>query len=161
MRIALISLGLLFVSGCYTSQVAPNTHERINEQITRVEDGKSPGTSDQEIARLALLFSDRPDYVALTLNSEEILVRPRLRTSITPKYPLSAYLRNAKAQVNVAIIISENGAVEEARVLESADTLFSNAAIEAVKQWTFEPGSRGGIPAKFLYVVPIRFDGRQ
>jgi TonB family protein len=161
MRLPIFLSVLLLLAGCYTSQVAPDTVERANEHFARVESSGVPTTSEEEKQRLAHLFADRPEYVALVTRDEKGAALPRLRSSVPPRYPFGAYVSDTKALVKVAFVLSERGTVEEARVLEASDARFSTAAIDAVRAWTFSPGTQGGAPAKFLIVVPIQFDGRQ
>jgi TonB family protein len=161
MRTLSLALLSLAVAGCYSSKVAPDYAERANAQLAQAEKGAVPGPSEEVLSRLTQLFADRPDYVAIAHRRDEGVTAPRLRTSIPPKYPLGAYLSNAKATVTVAVILSETGAVEDARIYEASDARFSDAALEAVKAWTFYPGSKGGVPMKFLIVVPLEFAGRE
>lgn len=148
--------------GCaYTSQVAPDAVEKANAHLAKVEKEKTPQMSEEEKARLAHLFSDRPEYVALALGDDEGSVVPRLRTSVPPKYPIGLWVTDTKALIKVAFIISESGAVEDARIYEASDSRFSVHALDAVRAWTFYPGSRKGVAEKFLFVVPLQFDGRQ
>lgn len=163
MRLPLFVTLLLFLTaGCYTSQVAPDTVEKANRHLDEVERSGTPQTSKEEDDRLARLFADRPEYATLT-GREDAATRviPRLRTSVPPTYPLGAYVTNAKALVKVAFVISEDGHVEEARIYEASDDRFSAPALEAVRAWTFHPGQVEGRPAKFLFVVPVQFDGRR
>lgn len=161
MRIAILLTVPLFLVGCYTSQVAPDTVERANKGLSRVEKSGVSNASDEDKRRLSQLFADRSDYVVLVSRDEEGAALPRLRTSVPPRYPIGAYVTDTKALVKVAFVVSEHGAVEEARVYEASDSRFSAAAQDAVKAWTFYPGTHAGVPSKFLIVVPIQFDGRQ
>ncbi len=148
----------LFLAACatYTGQVAPNIIETQNRHLTRQERGEIPGETDEEKRREALLFQDRPEYAALVYRNDEGATLPRLRVSVAPKYPIVAI----KALVKVAFIISETGDVEEARIFEASDDRFSSAALEAVRKWKFYGGTFDGKAAKFLFLVPIVFDGR-
>ena len=159
MRIIVVIVLSFLMAGCYSSKVAPDTTERMNRHLAMLEKGVGPDASDEDKSRLAQLFFDRPEYAALATRNEAGGTLPRMRTSVPPKYPLGALLSNAKALVKVAFIVSETGAVEEARIFEASDSRFSTAAIEAVKAWTFYPGALGGSTTKFLFVVPLQFDG--
>jgi TonB family protein len=164
MRIVVsIITGSLF-SGCaYTSQVAPDTVEKANAHLDRLEKDKKPQLSEDEKKRLAELFSDNPEYFALALrdDSEGSITIPRLRTSVPPKYPFGLWVTDTKALVKVAFIISPSGSVEDARIYEASDARFSDAALESVMAWTFHPGTRNNVPAKFLFVAPVQFVGKK
>jgi len=59
--------------------------------------------------------------------------------------------------VHVIFTVDESGRVETALVQRSTDSLFDNAALAAVKQWKFEPGTSQGQPVRFRMRVPITF----
>ena len=163
MRLVLPAAAIcLFAAGCaYTSNVAPDTVEKANAGIARNEQESAPKFSDEEKARLSHLFANRPDYAALESRDDKSARLPRLKSSVPPKYPLGLWATDTKALIKVAFIVSENGSVEDARVYEASDARFSEHAIEAVRAWTFYPGVREGMPAKFLFIVPVQFDGRK
>jgi TonB family protein len=155
MRFILIGLLPLLGSGCSTSQVAPDTTAHAKAPLAREEPG-APHGWDKKKTQLAQLFSDRPDYASLANRSAEGAVMPRVRTSLPPPY-----VDNTKGFVQIALVVSETGTVEDARIYEASDPRFASAALEAAKAWTFYPGTLFGASAKFLIVIPILFDGRQ
>jgi TonB family protein len=164
MRIVVSIIAASLLSGCaYTSQVAPDTVEKANAHLDRVEKDRKPQWSEDEKKRLAGLFSDNPEYVALALHDdvEDSVTIPRLRTSVPPKYPFGLWVTDTKALVKVAFIISAAGLVEDARIYEASDARFSDAAIDSVRAWTFHPGTRNNVAAKFLFVVPVQFVGKK
>lgn len=64
---------------------------------------------------------------------------------VNPVYPQSAQARGIEGFVILEVVISDRGLVSEARVI-SADPagVFDQAAIEAVKKWSFRPGIENG-----------------
>jgi TonB family protein len=118
-------------------------------------------SKEDERARLAELFSDRPQYVALALRNDSNDKLPRLRTSLPPKYPFGLMFTDTKALVRVALVISESGAVEAARIYESTDPRFSDEALDVARDWTFYSGTREGAASKFVMIMPVEFGGRQ
>ncbi len=80
---------------------------------------------------------------------------PRRISSVEPVYPASA--RNGEAGVVVVeFIIDAAGNVERARVLRSSP-LFDAAALEAVRQWRYEPTLLGGVAVPVLTTAVLGF----
>jgi protein TonB len=59
--------------------------------------------------------------------------------------------------VYVIFIVDQTGRVDDPIVQKSSDPVFERSAINAVKQWKFEPGKRNGRAVKFRMRVPISF----
>ena len=59
--------------------------------------------------------------------------------------------------VSVLFIVDQQGRVENPIVQKSTDPVFEKSALNAVKQWKFEPGKRKGQPVRFRMRVPITF----
>lgn len=68
-----------------------------------------------------------------------------------------ALRRKAPASVNVLFIVDQRGRVESPMVQSSTDAAFERPALNAVKQWRFEPGKRNGKEVRFRMRVPITF----
>jgi TonB family protein len=90
----------------------------------------------------------------------EIDQRPRSILQGAPVYP--AALRGSKTEgvVTVLVIVDAAGKVVNPRVEKSSHAAFEKPALDAVRQWKFEPAVRGGqrVPCKMR--VPIRFQPR-
>ena len=65
--------------------------------------------------------------------------------------------RQAPGTVNLLFIVDKNGRVQSPRVGSSSDSVFEGPALDAIKQWKFEPGKRQGKPVSFRMKVPITF----
>lgn len=65
--------------------------------------------------------------------------------------------RKAPGQVYVIFVVDERGMVQNPKVQRSSDPIFERAAINAVRQWKFEPGKRQGKPVRFRMRVPLTF----
>ena len=62
----------------------------------------------------------------------------------TPAYPKEAVDRKIEGRVQVRLIVDKSGAVTQARALRSTDKVFEAAAVQAAKQWRFEPATEDG-----------------
>lgn len=96
-----------------------------------------------------------PGGDANALSSVEIHA-PRVIRQPAPM--IDAALRAAgPATVHVNLLVSETGAVANAAVKSSTDARFEQAALDAVTQWVFAPGSIDGQPNAMFVDVPIVF----
>ncbi len=74
-----------------------------------------------------------------------------------PKYPEEARLEKVMGMVIVETVITVKGLVDDVKVLESPDERLSAAAVEAARQWRFEPALCDGKPASVYYKVTFNF----
>ncbi|MBP8256782.1 MAG: TonB family protein [Opitutaceae bacterium] len=107
--------------------------------------------------------------VVSTINADFLLVGPRERSAndrlvppkvirqFKPVYPLAMRINGMRAEVVVGFVVDIEGRAVHAGVLRSDNPLFDDAAIEAVRKWTFQPGMRNGVPMNTRMQVPIQF----
>ncbi|MGA9542583.1 MAG: energy transducer TonB [Candidatus Sulfotelmatobacter sp.] len=57
----------------------------------------------------------------------------------------------------LSIVIGEDGSVRSVKVLKSLDRDLDGKAIEAVKQWKFEPATKRGVPVAVEMAVQVNF----
>jgi len=85
--------------------------------------------------------------------------RPLYRDNPPPEYPRRAMIRNQQGTVMLEVVVNELGRVEEIEVAESSGySILDRAAQEAVQEWVFEPGRRGGRAVKSRVRLPVRFE---
>jgi protein TonB len=65
--------------------------------------------------------------------------------------------KKTPGSVTVLFVVDQRGRVESPVVQKSSDPALERAALNAVKQWKFEPGKRNGEPVRFRMRVPITF----
>lgn len=85
-------------------------------------------------------------------------VMPRvLQAPVT--YPEEARNRGEQGIVRVKALVGKDGKVTEATLdpEQSVSTLLGTAAVEAVRQWSFEPAKAKGEPVAIWIVVPVNF----
>jgi protein TonB len=82
---------------------------------------------------------------------------PRPIYQAPPTYPLELRRRKIEGSVYVLFVVDETGRVVNPRVERSTSPEFDAPALEAVRQWKFEPGSRNGQKVRFRMRVPLRF----
>ncbi len=81
---------------------------------------------------------------------------PKLVKMVQPVYPKAAKEAHIEGIVIVEAKADEKGDVIDARVLRSIPAL-DQAAIDAVRQWKYEPMVIDGKPQKVVFTVTVRF----
>jgi protein TonB len=75
-----------------------------------------------------------------------------------PVYPPRCLRMGIEGTVRVRVLVGENGRVQEATVGKSSgEAALDDAALEAVRDWRFEPAKRNGVPVRAWAIVPIEF----
>lgn len=84
--------------------------------------------------------------------------RPRVIFQRAPSYPPE--LKRAKRQgtVFITFTVDTRGRVINPKIEKSSDPAFERPALEAVRQWKFEPGTRKGQKVQFKMRIPITFN---
>lgn len=81
---------------------------------------------------------------------------PKLLKKVDPVYPELAKQARAGALIILEATVDARGQVEDVRILRSAP-LFDEAAVEAVKQWSYRPLLLNGVPTPFIVTVTLNF----
>ncbi len=84
---------------------------------------------------------------------------PLYRINPPPRYPRTARRRGAQGTVVLSVYVDQQGRAANLWVFESSGfRVLDNAALEAVKKWSFEPGKRGDTTVAMWVNVPVRFE---
>jgi TonB family protein len=76
---------------------------------------------------------------------------------IRPDYPPEIAAKNIAGEVSVAFFIDETGAIRMPAVTQSDSQILSDLAINALRQWKFEPPTRKGLPVLVKAVQLFKF----
>lgn len=87
----------------------------------------------------------------------EIDQPPREIIKTAPTYPAEMRSKKAEGLVTLIFIVNDLGRVSDPRVVSSTNPAFEKPALQAVRQWKFEPAVRGGKRVPCRMRVPIRF----
>jgi TonB family protein len=82
---------------------------------------------------------------------------PKLRKEVKPVYSERAKAERIQGEVFVELVVKTDGTVGDVRVVKPVDPDLDRAAVDAVKQWEFDPGSRGGKPVEVVVTVAVAF----
>jgi TonB family protein len=106
-------------------------------------------------------FNSRTDSSGIVRAGDAVRVggnvRPPVKlVDVPPVRPEMAERANTRGIVILEVIIDVDGAVKEARVLRSVP-IFDTAALEAVRQWRYEPTMIDGRPVPVIMTVSVGF----
>ncbi len=87
----------------------------------------------------------------------EIDQRPRPIFQAAPVYPAKMRTQKDGGVVSILFVVDQSGKVTDAKVEESTHPAYEKPALDAVKQWKFEPAIKGGERVAVQMRVPIRF----
>lgn len=82
---------------------------------------------------------------------------PKLARAVQPRYPKEMLDAGITGTVLVRMVVDSEGRVRDAFPAKSSRPEFEAAAVEAVKQWAFDPGVKGGRVVNTRMEQPISF----
>ena len=82
---------------------------------------------------------------------------PKTLRKIPPTYPEIARKARIEGVVILEATIDKQGNVENVKVLRGLPMGLTEAAVEAVKQWKYEPSTLNGKPVEVLMTVTVTF----
>ena len=84
-------------------------------------------------------------------------VRPPIKIKeVAPVYPAIAQSARVQGDVVIEATIDQEGKVADARVVKSVP-LLDQAALDAVRQWEYQPSLLNGVPTAVVTTVTIKF----
>lgn len=87
------------------------------------------------------------------------VVQPRVIRSVQPKYTSEAMRNKLQGTVEVEAVVGTDGRVMRARLKNSIDSRFGldDNALEAAKNWVFEPATLNGQPVPVAVQLTLEF----
>jgi len=83
---------------------------------------------------------------------------PKLKKQVAPVYPDSSVRSGRVVEVVTECRVDTAGVPRDCHVTRSGDSFLSEAVLNAIKQWRYEPLKVRGVPTPALVAVTIRFD---
>jgi len=80
----------------------------------------------------------------------------KILRQVKPIYPPLARQAHLSGDVLLEAVISREGTIESLRVI-NGQPLFVNAAIDAVRQWLYQPTLLNGDPVEVLTQIEVNF----
>lgn len=85
------------------------------------------------------------------------VTQPKLVHPVEPRYPDSARKEKITGQVVVQAVIEKDGTVARATVVRPVHPDLDAAALEAVRQWRYEPAKQNGKPVAVYMTITVDF----
>ena len=85
------------------------------------------------------------------------VTQPKLVHPVEPRYPDNARKEKVTGQVVVQAVIEKDGTVGRATVIRPVSTDLDAAAVEAVRQWRYEPAKQNGKPVAVYMTITVDF----
>jgi TonB family protein len=94
----------------------------------------------------------------ITTPGDTLQATPRYRDNSRPTYPRLAQTRGYEGTVLLSVEVLSDGRVGRTRIKSSSGyPLLDQSALDTMKQWSFEPGKKKGVPVAMWVDIPIRF----
>ena len=84
----------------------------------------------------------------------------RVLRRVEPRYPTALVAARKNAIVTVRCVIDRNGRIRDPEIVTSSWAPFNQAVLEAVRQWTFAPGTMRGEPVDTWFELTVKFEVR-
>ena len=81
---------------------------------------------------------------------------PRIVRQVNPDYSGVRGVR-VKGSVEIAVVISSDGAPKDLRVVQSLHPDVDRCAVDAIKQWRFAPARKDGKPVAVRVTIEVEF----
>jgi TonB family protein len=114
------------------------------------------GWSSEARAQQDTTSGGGPGFAA-PASSGDAVTPPVLRSRVDATYPPDALRDRVSASVGLEVVVDENGHVTSARVTRGVGHGFDEAALDAVRRFTFEPARRGGAAIRSTVQLSYEF----
>ncbi len=80
---------------------------------------------------------------------------PRVTHQVAPEHPVKGF--RVSGTVLIGLIVTSKGEPDNVHVVRSLEKDVDQSAVDAVKQWRFDPATKDGKPVAVKISVEIRF----
>ena len=119
--------------------------------------GTSPVIDRLEVSRR---FDPGDSARRLTVTVDPTLTQPKLVQRVEAVYSEAARRDRLQGIVRLAIVVGRDGRVQAIQVVGKPHALLAQAAVQAARQWRFEPATKAGVAAGFAVVTEFTFQVR-
>ena len=168
-------------SGMTEAQFQTEVARRLAEETKKIEDEARRQREAAEAAHQAALAATAAAIAAFTptpVPTEVVVaapeptrpppptptpapareVPPEILRVVKPEYPQMALHARIRGLVILRVLVSETGQPLEVEVVRGASAGLTEAAVAAVKKWTFTPAKKADVPVRAWTTVPIPFE---
>jgi len=82
---------------------------------------------------------------------------PKLVHYVEPDFSPNSKEAFVEGTVKISTVVTTDGVASESHVVSGLNAAEDRTALEALKQWKFEPGTKGGQPVKVRVTVEVSF----
>lgn len=118
--------------------------------------GFSEGWMGGDFAVSLKTMVSKGDALDDVFSMAELDQKPRPVYQASPKMN-KTLRRQTPATVYIICVVDEKGRVKTPKVQKSTNSAFNKSAMDAIKQWKFEPGKRGGKTVSSRIRIPMTF----
>jgi protein TonB len=86
-------------------------------------------------------------------------VKPRPINTVQPRVPTNLRKAGLRGTVKVQFVVDTNGRVQNPSVISTPNPALNEPTLDAIKQWRFEPGTRGGKRVPMKTMQPFNYGG--
>jgi len=120
---------------------------RVTGSLKEVETAVTGGVTAEDIE----------EFSRGAIKAEGEVKPPRLIKKVNPVYPEEARKAEVQGIVILSVRTDTYGRVEDILVRKSAGPLLDQAAIDAIRQWIYEPMLVNGKPNPVIFTVTVHF----
>jgi protein TonB len=88
---------------------------------------------------------------------DQVSVKPTAISQVPPRYPFDRESRRITGEVTAEFVVTVDGHVRDVVITRATDEQFSQAAADAVRQWTVTPAQMNGQAVECKMSLPITF----
>ena len=116
-----------------------------------------PDTKTNETAKDAPDTSTADKPLPKMLRVSQSVAQKHQTKKVTPHYPLSAKLDRVQGTVTLTAVIDTDGSLRDMKVVTSPRSDLTDATLEAVKQWKYEPFRLKGVAIPTQTTINVNF----
>ncbi len=102
-------------------------------------------------------IEDMDELTKAAVRAKDQIKPPKLIKKVDPVYPEEARAEGIQGVVILEIMTDGEGKVVRVKILKSESSLLNHAAIDAVKQWRYEPLILKGKPTPVIFTITVAF----
>ena len=117
--------------------------------------GPGPGPAPAPPAGAPPVAAAAPANVASSAPPQGVLVQPVIIRQQMPLWLAASQFLPRGGRGKVRIIVDEQGAVEDARIVESVHTVYDALLLSAARTWKYEPATLDGKPVRYMKMIEV------
>jgi TonB family protein len=134
----------------------PSAHAVLTHRGFSNGNGGSATFDQMEQSLVTSVLRNVQNNPSLTLSRGGAAANPKKTVHVPPVYPESARRANVAGVVILELSVAADGTVSGARILRSIP-LLDQPALDAVRQWRFEPTLMNGTAVPVMLTVTVQF----